>query len=66
MIKLEPIIFGVILILIWATLTTKSSKPKNPSNLASLQHSLIAVIEGTSIRTALLTAGLVSVAFGLS
>ena len=66
MIKLEPIIFGVILILIWATLTIKSSKPKNPSNLASLQHSLIGVIEGTSIRTALLTAGLVSVAFGLS
>ena len=64
--KLGPIIFGVILILIWATLTTKSSKPKNPSNLASLQHSLIGVIEGNSIRATLLTAGLVSVAFGLS
>ena len=64
MLKLAPTIFGLVLIALRAALTLKRPKLGNPS--ASLQQSLVAVIEDASIRTALLTAGLISVAFGLA
>lgn len=66
MLKLAPITFGALLIIIWAVLTIKPTKPENPTDLTSLQDNLIMAIEGTSVRTALLTAGLVSIAFGLT
>jgi hypothetical protein len=64
--RFAPIVFGVILIAIWTVLTFKHPKPRNPSDLASLQQNPVMVIEHTSIRTALLTAGLISIAFGLT
>lgn len=66
MLKLAPTIFGVVLIVLWAVLTFKHPRPRNPSDLAGLQYNLTIVIKHTSIRTALLTAGLISIAFGLA
>ncbi len=66
MLRLAPVVFGIILIVLWAILTLRHPKLENPSDLTSLQQNLVAVIENTSIRTALLTAGLISVAFGLT
>ena len=66
LLKLAPIVFGIILIVLWAVLTLRHPKLENPSDLTGLQQNLVAVIENTSVRTALLTAGLISIAFGLT
>jgi len=63
--RFVPIVFGVILIVLWAVLTFKHPKLRSPSDLVGLQQSLVMVIEHASIRTALLTAGLISIASGL-
>lgn len=66
MFKLAPIVFGAALIVVWAVLVLRPPQPKNPKDLTSLQYNLITVIDHSSMRTALLTAGLVSIAFGLA
>lgn len=65
-VRLAPTLFGIALIAIWAVSALRSPKPKDPSDLADLQHNLTTIVEHTSVRTALLTAGLISIAFGLA
>ncbi len=66
MIKLPSLIFGLTLIAIWAVLTKRRPSLQAPSDLSGLQANSIAMLENASIRTSLLTAGLVSIALGLS
>ena len=62
MVKLPQLIFGVVLIIIWAILRFKPTKLANPSKLEAVQNNLLSAIRGSSIETALLTAGLLSIA----
>lgn len=64
--KLGPLIFGIALIIIWAILRFSRPKLKKPSSLETLQHNVIMALDRTSTETALLTAGLISIAIALT
>jgi len=60
--KLAPLIFGLVLVIIWAILRFSRPKLREPSSLETLQHNILIALDRTSIETALLTAGLISIA----
>ena len=64
--KLGPLIFGIILIIIWAILRFSRPKLKEPSSLETLQHNVIIALDRTGIETALLMAGFMSIAITLT
>jgi hypothetical protein len=59
------IIFGIVLLGIWSALRFKPEKKGNPEDLKHLQDNLVQIIQNSSLQTAILTAGLLSVVLGL-
>ncbi|RLF25211.1 MAG: hypothetical protein DRN15_00720 [Thermoprotei archaeon] len=53
-------------LIIWAILRFSRPRLREPSSLETLQHNILIALDRTSMETALLTVGLISIALALA
>ncbi|RLF17802.1 MAG: hypothetical protein DRZ82_09380 [Thermoprotei archaeon] len=64
--RLAPLIFGLVLVIIWAILRFSRPRLGEPSSLDLLQYNIFIALDRISIEMVLLMAGLISVALALT